>query len=147
MIFATTLTVTAIKPRLLAEKRANSPILQKPVKCTNSELENSAFKGSPSRSGSSPALFPPSSPAWACHSNQPQPHSTPSLVFAEMFSFLCPLILQGIFQIPPDLWRHPGPPPLIPMPAPFKKLPHACRALISTHAHFPLSCSLLWGQK
>lgn len=46
MIFATTLTVTAIKPRLFAEKGANSPFLQKPVKCTNSELENEASKGS-----------------------------------------------------------------------------------------------------
>ena len=93
MIFATTLTVTAINPRLLAEKRANSPILQKPVKCTNSELENSAFKGSRGTlQGQTLARFyfplqPPLEPVILTS----QSHLSPSLVFAEMFSFLFPL--------------------------------------------------------
>lgn len=45
MVFATTLTVTAIKPRLFAEKGANSLFLQKEA-CKNVQIRNKKTKTS-----------------------------------------------------------------------------------------------------
>lgn len=159
MIFATTLTVTAIKPRLLAEKGANSPFLQKPVKCTNSELENSAFKGSHrTLQGQAPVQL----------LSLPPPHVNPSFqsatatLYSQCFSpcwafsgmlffpfplLTCSSILQATFQTPPDLRRRPGPPPLIPVSAPYEELPHVCGAVGSMGPRSPPDRSLLQGKR
>lgn len=57
MIFATTLTVTAIKPRLFAE-RSQLPLLQKPVKCTKWGLyqKPAEIARDPPKTGSSSAV-------------------------------------------------------------------------------------------
>jgi hypothetical protein len=71
MIFATTLTETAIKPRLFAEKGANSDSPE-PVKCTKSELEHQAFKGSlETLQGQGPAQILCSPPPYSIPSSQP----------------------------------------------------------------------------
>lgn len=96
MIFATTLTVTAIKPRLFAEKGANSPFLQKPVKCTNSELENEASKGS-HKTLQGQALAQPFKPPSTPHESIiPTSRSNPEifLVFFPLLS-LCHVCLPG----------------------------------------------------
>lgn len=109
MIFATTLTVTAIKPRLFAEKGANSPFLQKPVKCTNSELENSASEGSHrTLQGQAPAQL--LSPRQSHMSPSFQPEVLYSQGFSHcwacnrMFSFLFRLVtcpsFKALFRCP-----------------------------------------------
>lgn len=121
MIFATTLTVTAIKPRLFAEEGANSPFLQKPVKCTNSELENEASKGSPKTFQGqvlAQLVQPPSTPPGAHHSNQlQQPRNIPGVfptakplpcLPARMPAFFFPLLPHSYFKAPLELARCEG---------------------------------------